>query len=118
MTDIQHAELTSKLAKENEALLFRLFLQEQYELQVMQWRNQVTDCLGGLTKKQAASLTMADFQPVPIPKFVAAHLESKDMLSIYKSMEHIFPNKQKYADELKYIIDTYKHYRNANPEKK
>lgn len=113
MTDIQHAEQLAVLAKQNEELAFRTFLQEQYELQVMQWRNQVTDCLGGLTKQQALNLTMADFQPKPITKFVAAHLESKEMLSIYKSMEHIFPTAKKYEDELNYIIENYKHYVNT-----
>jgi hypothetical protein len=116
MDNVKLAEQTAELAKENEALQFRVFLQEQYNLQVMQWRNQVTDCLGGLTKQQAFNLTMADFQPMPIPKFVAAHLESKEMLSIYKSMEHIFPTAKKYEDELNFIIENYKHY--ANTKKK
>lgn len=91
MDNVQLAQQTAELAKENEELKFRVFLKEQYELQVMQWRNQVTDCLGGLTKQQAFNLTMADFQPLPITKFVASHLESKEMLAIYKSMEHTFP---------------------------
>jgi len=113
MIDLQHAEQLAMLAKENEMLAFRTFLTEQYNLQVMQWRNQVTDCLGGLTKQQALNLTMADFQPLAIPKFVAAHLESKEMLAIYKSMEHIFPNAKKYEDELNYIIENYKNYVNT-----
>lgn len=111
MDSVQQAELTAQLAKENEALAFRLFLQAQYELQVMQWRNEVNDVLGGLTKEMALKLTMADFQPKPLPKFVAAHLDSKEMLAIYKSIEHILPNKQKYEDELKFIINNYKHYK-------
>lgn len=113
MTDIQHAEQLATLSKENESLAFRTFLTEQYNLQVMQWRNQVIDCLSGLTKQQAIKLTMADFQPKPITKFVAAHLESKEMLAIYKSMEHIFPTAKKYEDELNYIIENYKHYVNT-----
>ena len=113
MIDLEIAEQTALLAKQNEELQFRGFLKEQYELQVMQWRNQVTDCLGGLTKQQAYNLTMADFQPKPITKFVAAHLESKEMLAIYKSMEHIFPTAKKYEDELNFIIENYKHYVNT-----
>lgn len=113
MDNLQLAEQTALLAKQNEELQFRTFLHTQYELQVMQWRNQVTDCLGGLTKQQAFNLTMADFQPKPITKFVAAHLESKEMLAIYKSMEHIFPTAKKYEDELNFIIENYKHYVNT-----
>jgi len=113
MIDLEIAKQTAELAKENEELKFRVFLKEQYELQVMQWRNQVNDCLGGLTENQAQQLTMADFQPLPIPKFVAAHLESKEMLAIYKSMEHIFPTAKKYEDELNFIIENYKHYVNT-----
>jgi len=111
MDNVQLAQQTAQLAKQNEELQFRTFLHTQYELQVMQWRNQVTDCLEGLTKNQALNLTMADFQPMPITKFVAAHLESKEMLAIYKSMSHIFPTAKKYEDELNFIIQNYKHYK-------
>lgn len=107
MDSVKLAEQTAQLAKENEELAFRLFLQEKYELQVNNWRKEVNDCLQGLTKYQAEQLTMSDFQPMPITKFVAAHLESKEMLAIYKSMEHIFPNAEKYAKELTFIIEHY-----------
>ena len=113
MDNVILAQQTAELAKQNEELKFRTFLQEQYTLQVMQWRNQVNDCLGGLTKNQALNLTMADFQPLAITKFVAAHLESKEMLAIYKSLEHIFPTAEKYATELNFIIENYKHYVNT-----
>lgn len=110
MIDLAIAKQTVEVAKQNEELKFRLFLQEQYNLQVMQWRISVIDCLSGLTKEQALNLTMADFQPIPITKFVSLYLDSKEKLAIYMSMEHILPNAKKYDDELKFIIENYKNY--------
>jgi len=108
------SEQMAILAKENEKIKFRVWIQEQYELQVMEWKTSVFDYLSTINKSDAKNLTMADFQPKPLPKFVAAHLDGKELKEIYLSLEHILPNKDKYAAELKYIIETYDNFRNDN----
>jgi len=100
----------TELEKQNEAISFRLYLIENYNQQVLQWRNEVFECLKGLTKTQAQQLTMADFQPKPITKFIPEHLSSNDLLTIYKSMEHILPSAGKYEAELLFIISNFKNY--------
>jgi hypothetical protein len=100
----------TELEKQNEAISFRLYLIENYNQQVIQWRNEVFECLRGLTKTQAQQLTMADFQPKPISKFIPEYLSSNELLSIYKSMEHILPSAGKYESELTFVISNFKHY--------
>jgi hypothetical protein len=100
----------TELEKQNEAISFRLYLIENYNQQVIQWRNEVFECLRGLTKDQAKQLTMSDFQPKPITKYVPEHLSSNDLLSIYKSMEHILPSAGKYEAELLFVILNFKDY--------
>jgi hypothetical protein len=111
MDSIQLEKQNVEISKQIEELKFRTFLQEQYSIQAMQWRINVIDCLSGLTKNQALNLTMADFQPTPVNKFVSLYLDSKEKLTIYMSMEHILPTAKKYEDELNFIINNYKNYK-------
>lgn len=101
-------------AKENEKIKFKVWLQDQNELQVAEWRNTVNECLSGLTKDQANNLKLSDVQPKPIPKFVAAHLNGKELKEVYDSIAHILPTNEKYDAELKFIIKNYGNFRTDN----